>query len=43
MFLTASIGVAIFPTDGVTADELLRSADMAMHEVKVRKKCLAVF
>ena len=34
VFLTASIGVAIFPTDGVTADELLRSADMAMHEVK---------
>ncbi|MGC2635782.1 MAG: diguanylate cyclase [Acidobacteriaceae bacterium] len=32
--LTLSIGVALFPDDGHTADQLLRSADDAMYSVK---------
>jgi len=32
--LTASIGVAVAPTDGDTATELLRNADMAMYQSK---------
>lgn len=32
--LTLSIGVALFPDDGRTADQLLRSADSAMYSVK---------
>ena len=31
LFLTLSMGVAIYPSDGVTAAELLRNADAAMH------------
>ena len=31
LFLTLSMGVAIYPSDGVTAVELLRNADAAMH------------
>jgi diguanylate cyclase (GGDEF)-like protein len=33
-FVSASIGIAIFPTDGVTAQELLQHADMAMYRAK---------
>jgi diguanylate cyclase (GGDEF)-like protein/PAS domain S-box-containing protein len=36
--LTASIGVAVFPTDGEDGDALLRSADRAMYEAKRRGK-----
>ena len=32
--LTASIGVALYPSDGATMDELLRRADGAMREAK---------
>jgi diguanylate cyclase (GGDEF)-like protein/PAS domain S-box-containing protein len=31
LFLTLSLGVAIYPSDGVSATELLRNADAAMH------------
>jgi len=34
MMLTASIGVAIYPSDGNTATELLRNADSAMFHAK---------
>lgn len=32
--VTASIGVALFPTDAATREGLLRAADMAMYEAK---------
>ena len=34
IFVTASIGVAIFPKDGLSAAELLRNADLAMGRAK---------
>jgi len=34
LFVTASIGVAIFPTHGQDAAELLRNADLAMYHAK---------
>jgi diguanylate cyclase (GGDEF)-like protein len=33
-FVTASIGVAVFPRDGQTVVDLLRNADLAMYAVK---------
>jgi predicted signal transduction protein with EAL and GGDEF domain/CheY-like chemotaxis protein len=33
-FVTASVGVAIFPRDGATVADLLRNADVAMYSVK---------
>ncbi|MEY8878182.1 MAG: putative bifunctional diguanylate cyclase/phosphodiesterase [Leptothrix sp. (in: b-proteobacteria)] len=34
VFVTASIGVALFPRDGISVVDLLRHADMAMYAVK---------
>ncbi len=36
MLLTASIGVAIYPTDGDSPSQLLKSADSAMYHAKAR-------
>ena len=36
LFVTASIGVAVFPTDGQERDRLLRHADAALYRAKAR-------
>ena len=43
-FVSASVGVALFPDDGATAEELLRKADMAMYSAKdAGKACYRFF
>jgi len=34
--ITPSVGISIYPTDGATAAELIKSADMAMYHAKSR-------
>ncbi|MGN2431589.1 putative bifunctional diguanylate cyclase/phosphodiesterase [Pseudomonas syringae] len=34
MVMTTSIGIAVFPRDGVTCDELLKHADLALYQSK---------
>ncbi len=38
VFVTISIGIAVFPQDGDTAEELLKSADKAMYAAKKQGK-----
>ena len=37
-FVTASVGVAIYPRDGASVVDLLRNSDIAMYSVKARGK-----
>jgi diguanylate cyclase (GGDEF)-like protein len=39
----ASVGVAVFPEHGETADELLRLADIAMYQAKQNRSGLSVY
>ena len=34
VFISASIGIAVFPTDGVDLESLLKNADLAMYQAK---------
>ena len=42
-FLSASAGIASFPGDGATSEELLKSADTAMYRAKASGRAQAVF
>lgn len=39
MNISASIGIAMYPGDGQTAEELLKNVDMALYEAKREGKC----
>jgi predicted signal transduction protein with EAL and GGDEF domain len=43
VFIGASIGVAMFPADGATVDELLRRADIAMYKAKAAGRGRFIF
>jgi diguanylate cyclase (GGDEF)-like protein/PAS domain S-box-containing protein len=38
LFITASIGISLYPKDGVTADELVSNSDAAMYRAKEKGK-----
>ncbi|WP_169737024.1 sensor domain-containing protein, partial [Deinococcus pimensis] len=43
LFLTGSVGVSVFPEGGADGPTLLRHADLAMYQAKVRRAGVTVF
>ncbi len=43
IYLTASIGISVFPSDGGTPEALIRDADLAMHKAKEKGRNQFVF
>lgn len=41
--LSASVGIAVFPVHGKTADELIRHADLAMYKAKLKGGGIAIY
>jgi diguanylate cyclase (GGDEF)-like protein len=41
--ISASIGIAVVPTDATNAHDLLRCADLAMYRAKLEHKCFAIY
>ena len=41
--VTPSIGIAVFPEDGLTPEDVLKSADMAMYHAKHHGKNVVRF
>ena len=42
-FLSASVGISVYPADGETAAEILRNADIAMYRAKATGRAQALF
>ena len=43
LFITASIGITVFPTDGTESAQLLKNADIALHQAKSRGRNMFQF
>ncbi len=41
--ISASIGIALYPSDGITPQDLLRCADIAMYRAKSKRKFLCFY